>query len=297
MPLSIAGIVFSGANFAPPRWAKTSGRADSKTVGGRREGTHNVNLWRVRSMIDGVLALPAALLPKRYWQSIDLPVPNVAPLSSLLTMLAGFAIGIRGYFAFLERLRHVSGVSIMDISKAQIEGRLPETADVSAIPTALAATAPITFALFTPLGLFATYLVLTGLVRSAAAYIDEAHGDPILTGVDWLGRRIFTSQQQRSVRTAREKLEGAVEPDRRYHGEWAGLTGVDFVIVAARRKPDWNRGTFVISSDGWFTLGEPFDRPTPNGLRTIYPLTLQKTPDVVRRSVQYQLPPLHQSGK
>jgi len=266
-------------------------------VGGRREGTPNVNLRRVRSTIDGVLAIPAALLPKRYWQSIDLPVPNVAPLSSLLTMLAGFAIGIRGYFAFLERLRHVSGVSIMDISTAQIEGRLPETADVSAIPTALAAMAPITFALFTPLGLFATYLVLTGLIRCAAAYIDEAHGDPILTGVDWLGRRMFSSQQQRSVRTARRKLEGADEPDRRYDGRWAGLTGVDFVIVSARRKPGWDTGTWVTTDDGWFVLGESFDRPMANGLRTIYPLTAQTTLEVVRKSVPYQLPPLRQSGK
>jgi hypothetical protein len=261
-------------------------------VGVRRTGTHNVNLRRVGSMIDGVLALPAALLPKRYWQSIDLPVPNVAPVSSVLTMLAGFAIGIRGYFGFLERLRHASGVSIMDISKAQIEGRLPETAAVSAIPAALAAMAPITFALFTPLGLFATYLVLTGLIRSAAAYIDEAHGDPILTGVDWLGRRMFTSRQERSVRTAREKLEGADEPDRRYDGAWAGLTGVDCVIVSARRKPGWDKGMWVTTDDGWFVLGEPFDRPMPNGLRTIYPLTAQTTLEAIRRSVPYQLPPL-----
>ena len=70
----------------------------------------------------------------------------------------------------------------------------------------------------------------------------------------------------------------ADEPDRRYDGEWAGLTGVDFVIVAARRKPGWTKGTWVTTeNDGWFVLGEPFDRPMPNGLRTIYPLTAQTT--------------------
>ena len=67
------------------------------------------------------------------------------------------------------------------------------------------------------------------------------------------------------------------------------------MIVAARRKPDWQKGTFVVTSDGWFTLGEPFDRPTPNGLRTIYPLMLQTTPDVVRKAVTYELPPLRQT--
>ena len=43
---------------------------------------------------------------------------------------------------------------------------------------------------------------------------------------------------------------------------------------------------------GWFTLGEPFDRPMPNGLRTVYPLTLQTTAlDVLRKGVN-ELPPL-----
>ena len=48
-------------------------------------------------------------------------------------------------------------------------------------------------------------------------------------------------------------------------------------------------GTWVITNDGWFTLGEPFDRPTPNGLRTVYPLTLQTTTLAVhRKGVSYQ---------
>ena len=186
----------------------------------------------------------------------------------------------------------MKGVSILEISKAQIEGKLPETAQVSAIPTALAAVAPITFALFTPLGLFASYLVLSGFLRVVASYVDEAHGDPILGGADWLWRRVFTSRQQRSVRVARQKLERMDEPDRRYDGDWAGLSGVDFVIVSSRRKPGWDKGTWVITDDGWFVLGEPFDRPMPNGLRTVYPLKAQTTLEAVRRSVPYQLPPL-----
>jgi hypothetical protein len=242
--------------------------------------------------MDHLLAIPCALLPRRYWQSFDLPVANMAPVSSWLTMLAGFVTGIPGYFAYLESLRQVKGVSILEISKAQIEGKLPETAQVSAIPTALAAVAPITFALFTPLGLFASYLVLSGLVRVVASYVDEPNGDPILGGADRLWRRVFTSRQQRSVRVARQKLERMDEPDRRYDGEWAGLNSVDFVIVSSRRKPGWDKGTWVITDDGWFVLGEPFDRPMPNGLRTVYPLKAQTTLEAVRKSVPYQLPPL-----
>jgi hypothetical protein len=245
----------------------------------------------VRSLVDRLLAIPCALLPKRYWQSFDLPTANMAPLSSWLTMLGGFVIGVPGYFAFLDRLRNTKGVSILDISKAQVEGRLAETAEVSAIPSVLYMTAPLQF-LFTPIGLLAGYMVLSGLARIVGSYIDEAHGDPILSGADWLGRRLFTSRQQRIVRVERAKLERTDEPDRRYDGEWAGLTGVDFVIVSARRKPGWSKGTWVITNDGWFVLGEPFDRPMPNGLRTVYPLTAQTTLEAVRKSVQYELPPL-----
>ena len=246
----------------------------------------------MRALIDSLLAVPCALLPKRYWQSFDLPMANMAPVSAWVTMIGGFVIGIPGYFAFLERLRQSSGASILEISEAQVAGRLPETAAVSAIPSAVYATAPLAFLFFTPLGLFAGYLVLSGFVRIVGSYIDEAHGDPILTGADWLGRRLFTSQQERSVRAERAKLERIDEPDRRYNGDWAGLTGVDFVIVSARRKPGWTKGTWVTTDDGWFVLEEPFDRPMPNGLRTVYPLTAQNTLEAVRKSVPYHLPPL-----
>jgi hypothetical protein len=249
----------------------------------------------VRPLIDGLLALPLTLLPRRYWQSFDLPVANVAPFGALLPLLGGFAIGFRGYFLYLAQLQRVNELSMLEVGRLQVEQKLPETVAASTAPFAIYITAPIAYALFTPLGLFASYLMLTSIVRLISVYIEEPHGDPILTGLDALARRTFTSYRERSDRAARQSLEGADEPDRRYSGEWAGLTGVDCVIVSARRKPEWVKGTFVITSDGWFTLGEPFDRPTPNGLRTIYPLTLQTTPDVVRRSVQYELPKMRMS--
>lgn len=244
----------------------------------------------MRYWFDALLAIPCALLPKRYWQSFDLPMANVAPVSSWMTMIGGFVVGVPAYFVFLDRLRGVKGVSIYDISTAQIEGRLPETAEVSAMPSVMYMTAPVQF-LFTPLGFLAAYMVLTGLFRVVASFVDEAQGDPLLTGLDTIVRRLFTKQQQRSARVERQKLEKADEPDRRYDGEWAGLSGVDFVIVAARRKPGWTKGTWVITPDGWYVLGEPFDRPMPNGLRTIYPLTAQTTLEAVRKSVSYELPP------
>ena len=224
----------------------------------------------VRALIDAVIALPFALLPRRRWDSFDLPVQNVAFASSLLTCLGGVAFGITGFFAYMS---HVL---------AQREWTAP--------PFMIYVL--VSYVVATPRGLFSLYLTISGLIRSVSWSIDEPLGDPILSGIDLLLSRTTTSHRDRSARVARERLEGAVEPDRRYSGQWAGLTGVDCVIVSARRKPDWTTGTFVITPEGWFTLGEHFDRPTANGVRTVYPLTLQTTPDVVRKSVTYELPPL-----
>lgn len=252
----------------------------------------------MRYWLELLIALPVAALPKRYWQSIDLPIANVAPASALLTMLAGLFVWMRSYWAYLVALRQSSAASILEVSKLQVAGTLPETADVSAVPGVIYMTAPIAFALFTPMGLFATYIVLSGLARSVSGWIGEPSGDPILTGIDRLGRKLFSTQQQRSRRVERAKLEKMDEPDRRYGGDWAGLADVDFVIVSARRKPDWTKGTWVITDeDGWFVLGEPFDRPMPNGLRTVYPLTAQTTLEPIRKSVSYRLPPLRPTAR
>jgi hypothetical protein len=111
-------------------------------------------------------------------------------------------------------------------------------------------------------------------------------------------RRTRRSHLDRRSRAAREELEGADEPDRLYDGHWAGAPDATYVVVAARRKADWTKGTWVITRDGWFTLGEPFDRPMPQGVRTIYPITLQtNTMDVLRKGVSYELPPLRESRR
>jgi hypothetical protein len=230
----------------------------------------------VRAFIDGVIALAFALLPRRRWDSFDLPIDNVALPSALLTCLGGAALGINGFFT------HMAGVL------AQREWTAP--------PFMVAIFFGYVF--FTPIGVFSIYLTISGLIRAVSGYIGEPLGDPILTGVDTLLSRTRSSHRERMERVRRERLEGTDEPDRRYDGEWAGLANVDFVIVAARRKPGWTKGTWVITHDGWFTLGDPYDRPLPNGLRTIYPLTLQTTTlDVLRKGVSYELPPLRSSTR
>jgi hypothetical protein len=225
----------------------------------------------VRALVAYPLAILAGVLPRRYWESIDLPIANVALASAMLSIFGGAALGIQGYFEFMARV---------------LEQRL-----WTAPPFMIYVY--ISYVFLTPRGLFALYLALTGLIRYAAWFTGEPIGDPILTVLDSLSRRLRASERARSTRNARLALEREDEPDRRYDGTWAGLDDAEFVVVAARRKPGWTKGTWIITSEGWFTLGEPFDRPMPQGLRTVYPLSLQtNTLDVLRKGVSYQLPPL-----
>lgn len=244
-------------------------------------------------MLDTLGALAVTVLPRRHWDRFDaLPLHVMAPVSAILTSVAGAAVGIRGFFDYLTSMSSSSAGSILDVSRMQVEGRLPETADVSAVPSAMWMVAPIAFAFFTPIGLFAVYLVASGWFRVVSWWIASPHGDPLLTGIDIMLHRRRVSAAARSKQRERLEAEGAAEPDRRYTGDWADVPGADFVIVASRRKTDWTAGTFVITPDGWFTLGQPFDRPMPQGIRTIYPLTALVTMEVMRKGVAYDLPPL-----
>lgn len=247
-------------------------------------------------MFDTIGAIFITLLPRRYWPRFDwMPLHVMAPVSGMLTGLTGSAIGIVGFFAYLERVKGSPATSILEIAKLQVAGKLPETAQVSAMPSTIWMTAPIAFAFFTPLGLFSVYLLVSGWTRVVSWWVGEPHGDPLLTGIDWLAQRTRTTRQERSTSRARLEAEGAAEPDRLYAGTWASLPDVDFVVVSSRRKAGWHKGTFVITSDGWYTLGEPFDRKMPQGVRTIYPLSLQKDNAVLRKGVSYELPPLRKA--
>jgi len=80
-------------------------------------------------------------------------------------------------------------------------------------------------------------------------------------------------------------------PDRLVTGESAGLTA-DYVVIASRRKPEWEAGAIILTSTDWYRLGAPIDAEMENGLRTLYPLTKLDAVEVVRRGIQYELPRL-----
>jgi hypothetical protein len=238
------------------------------------------------------LALLAAALPVRYWSALSsLPIRRVAALAGLLTASAGFALAIGGFMSYSTRVMEATGRLQLEIAERQVARQLPETAEVAASPMGVAMLSPLAF-LLTPIGLLSGYMVLTGFVRALTCFVDDPIGDPVLTAVDAIPRRVIGRLRTRHAARTRERAEGPEVPDRLFPGEWAGLKDADFVVVSARRKPDWEPGTFVLTSDKWYVVGVPFDQQTPGGLRTIYPLTEQTTGEVLRKGVRYELPPL-----
>lgn len=234
----------------------------------------------IRSLIDSVLAIVAGFLPVAWWQRWpSVQIRRFAVASAFVTMFAGFAIGVPGFLRYAERLGGIASAAIMSGSSDKT-------------PQAFSALAPLLFALTTPLGLFSSYLVVSGFIRVLAGYVDDPCGDPLVSLVVRVATRSAHARRARSAAHDRLRREGAEVPDRLYSGEWANLPQADYVIVSSRRKPGWDAGVFVITSEKWYRLGVPFDMELPEGLRTVYPITALETVEVLRKGVPYELPPL-----
>jgi hypothetical protein len=235
----------------------------------------------VVAVMRAVLAVVAGVLPIRWWSRVDhrLPMRELASVSGLLTMFTGFAVGILGFFLYLDRFTRM-----MELAVARSD-------TPAAFPNMLfGPLAPIGFALGTPVGLVATYLCVTGAIRAiTAAIVDDPRGDPLLTLADALGLRARTGLRAVQVRWARERLEGREVPDQLVTGEWVGIDAA-YVLLASRRKPGWEEGVFVLTADTWYRIGRAWDMPRPEGLRTAYPLTEAPLGEVLRKGVEYELP-------
>ncbi len=241
----------------------------------------------------GIAALVGGWLPRRRWDAWPgLSIRRLAGVSGLLTLAGGVFAGTGGFLHYAWRA--AGGLAEATWRVAERQARGPQSpADITTQPMqAFSALSIVAFMFFTPLGWVALYLSVTGVVRAVAAFADDPVGDPILTGLDHLVTRSAANARQTRLRRAREREEGAEVPDRLFAATEAGVAGFDYLVVSSRRKADWNAGTFVITGDKWYTLGEAFDARLPEGLRTVYPLREQKVAEVLRRGVAYDLPPL-----
>lgn len=246
----------------------------------------------------GIAAAAIACLPKRLWQRFDdLPVHLALMPSALGTLLAGAAIQIVNYFHEIRAYSLAVANATWEVATRQAQHggpwarRLP--GDITTMDSQ-AAMLPSAFfiALGTPWGLLATYLTISAAIRVAAWAANDPIGDPLLTGLDALWRWDRRRAKRYRQEGRRRRLEGREVADRLMRGVIAGLDAVDYVVIASRRKPGWTAGAIVMTPDGWFRLGEPFDVTLREGLRTAYPLSAMDAVEVVRRGVTYELPPI-----
>ena len=230
--------------------------------------------------------------PRRLWPRLEPPLPLIATAvpSGLLTLALGFVIGVPAFFAYAERaadtnnewmLRNIGRVGAGDATS------------VTTAPVALSILTLFEFLVLTPLGLLTMYLIATGALRAVSAMVDDPRGDPMLSAAHWGTASLLTRMRRTSRERARERLEGPDVPDRLVTGESLRLTA-DYVVIASRRKFEWEAGAIILTSTDWYRLGTPIDTEMENGLRTLYPLTKLDAVEVVRRGIQYELPRLSQ---
>jgi len=242
----------------------------------------------------GLAALPGGFLPRRRWDALPaLPIEPLATVSGFVTLATGVLVGVAGFLQFAWQAAGGIVDTTVQIAGRQVRHEAPGEI-TSLTMQSVSAFSVVAFLLFTPLGLFALYLGVTGLVRALAAVAGDPAGDPVLTGIDLLVARSTGEVRQTRARRAREREEGLAVPDRLLPADSADLQGFDYVVVSSRRKPEWTAGTAVITSDKWYTLGRAFEVRLPEGLRTVYPLREQRATEVLRRGVQYELPPLEE---
>jgi hypothetical protein len=239
------------------------------------------------------LAAVVAVLPARHWPTFGrLPICAMAGPSAFATTALGVAIYIRGVYAYAHRVADLGAAATLDLAARQASGHAPAEPLLMTGPQMMTVATLVGFALFTPTGLLATYMVLCGVLRGVSVAAGDAIGDPVLTSIDaavaWLRRRTRTAIERRR----RERAEGPESGDRLFTGVGAGLPQADYVVVSSRRKPDWAAGTIVIAGDEWYRVAQPFDTRLARGLRVAYPLMRIDKTEVLRRAVRYEFPPL-----
>lgn len=239
-----------------------------------------------------VLAVAAAMLPRRLWPRWNgwLPMEPAALLSSLATFLAAFAVGIPSFLHYAARAASAVADSMLGTAVAINTHRAPGEAMPGSYAVSMF-TLPA-FLLFTPLGWLTLYLFFTGLVRAISCAAGEGHGDPLIGLVHHVATTNLRRHREQTAAAVRAAQEGLAVPDVLLTGREGGAPEAAYVVVASRVKEGWERGTFVITNDAWYRLGDPFDRRFADGLRRVYPLIVPGQAEAIRRQVRYELPPL-----
>jgi hypothetical protein len=241
-------------------------------------------------MLQWLAAVVVGSAPRRLWRRLEPPLPLAATAvpAGIFTVVLGFVIGVPGFFAYAEGAADANNAWMLH-GITRVDAK--DVNYVTTGPVAISILTPLAFLFLTPLGLLTTYLITTGGLRAVSAMVGDPRGDPILSAIHVGTMSLIAGVKRTSRQRARERLEGRDVPDRLVTGESAGLTA-DYVVIASRRKPEWEAGAIILTSTDWYRLGTPIDAEMENGLRTLYPLTKLDAVEVVRRGIQYELPRL-----
>jgi len=179
----------------------------------------------------------------------------------------------------------------MGYARAVAEGANRLTDDIG-LAMGLSGLSIFTYALLTPRGLLSTYLFLAGTFRAVASAAGSTPPDPILAA----SRAIYTRHRRRTEAekavAARRALEGPETPDVLRRGPTPEDPDAEWVVIASRLKPGWEKGVFVVTTDRWYRIARVSDRRTDAGLRRFYVLDPVGQAEVLRRSVYYDHPAL-----
>ena len=225
------------------------------------------------------------MLPRHYWPALErsLPVYNAPFAASLLTLLAGAALGITGFMAHLAEVTSANNDLYMEAARHAKGDEMP-------LPSALSGLSLFTFIFLTPQGWISTYLTVSGLVRTVGSQFDDPHGDLVLTAVDAGVRNAMTRTSAKAREEERHRHEGPRVRDRVVNGNDIGIPEADLVVLASRIKEDWDHGTVVLSDDGEFRVIGIEDRTIDGRLRRLYSLQRHTDLEAFRRTVHYTFP-------
>ena len=235
------------------------------------------------NILRAVAGTAAAMVPRRWWPLLDdyVPASDAAFAASLLTLLAGAAVGIPAFLAH-------AGASASLNNDAYVATAMHIPGDEAALPSGLSVLSLFTFVLFTPAGWASSYLVFSGFVRTVGSRFDDPHGDFLLTAADATVRATLRRTGLAHQDRKRRRLEGPAVPDRTVRGVQVGMPSVELVIVASQIKDGWVRGGVVLSDEGAFRIVGVEDKLIGGRLRHLYALARHTDLEVFRQTVQYE---------
>jgi hypothetical protein len=236
-----------------------------------------------------MLGVLAALLPRRYWNRVELAwrVPPRPALSAIVTLVAALCVGGPAFVRHaLQGSTHATALT-MAIAGDQI--RRPADHEVTSDFTqALTILSMVAF-VATPVGLISLYLALSGALRTGCVYFDDPMGDPALTAIDTAVRRGAATTARIGRRLVQRFRFGREVPDRVTTGAAVGNPKAEVAVLSARPKDQWTVGTMVIASNVCYRIVEIGERPLDGRVWMAYLLARKTDAGIVRRTVRYNL--------